>query len=504
MCMRFAGGHVDARGVVVRHQPPARAARNAINSRAHGLPHFLTLVKSCRTGHWRRAHASPRRHRIAPTWCLTRSGSSKTLSPTHRCAFPSTPMRRLVRTRVMLHWHFADRLPRWTGYTTLSLLRPLCRARTGRTFVFTPGFFQQYISLHYQICEMLEKLGAKHVLLCGHSLGGALATIAVAMLPNKYTCDLATFGSPRAGNALFAEVVRARCVSVARVVHDRDVVTTAPLRLMGYEHVVGDWMLLLLPDASITIMEKPRSLVQELWLRACGVFSADFGISDHFITAYLAGLPEPQQFETVTQQPKPEVVESATSTDPETEPETEPETGTGTSRRQTKMKRLQRRNRSPQVKEKHHRRRPRRRRRARMHLRRKRHRQTKNLRHRRSRSRSRSKRTKNLRHRRKTSRSRSRSKRTKNLRHRRKTSRSRSRSKRTKDLRHRRKTSRSRSRSKRTKDLRHRRKTSRSRSRSMMLAQETSKVASPLKHRKTHPLPRRSDLTLVLQSCAAS
>lgn len=221
-------------------------------------------------------------------------------------------------------------------HNAIAAQTPLPRPHRSDVRVHT-GFFQQYISLHYQICDLLAKLGAKHVLLCGHSLGGALATIAVAMLPNKYTCDLATFGSPRAGNALFAEIVRTRCVRVARVVNDRDVVTTAPLRLMGYEHVVGDWLLLILPDASITIVDKPRSLVQELWLRACGVFSADFGISDHFITAYLAGLPETQESiaqETIAPQPKPEVVESATSTDPEpepadTEPDTEPQTSQG-------------------------------------------------------------------------------------------------------------------------------------------------------------------------------
>jgi len=158
------------------------------------------------------------------------------------------------------------------------------------------GFLHQYRSLHHRLAELLHSLDAKHLLLCGHSLGGALACVAAAMLLSSYTGDLVTFGAPRVGNARFAEVVRSRCVRITRVVHSRDVVPTAPLRLLGYEHVSpetagGEWTLLA-HDGSVRRMRKERSVLREACVRLCGVFAADLGVSDHFIAAYMTGVSD--------------------------------------------------------------------------------------------------------------------------------------------------------------------------------------------------------------------
>jgi hypothetical protein len=182
------------------------------------------------------------------------------------------------------------------------------------------GFLRQYCSLHTRLLRVLEESEARHVLLSGHSLGGALATIAAALLPSAYTCDLVTFGAPRAGNTRMVELARLRCVRVVRVVHDRDVVPTIPMRLMGYSHVPGDW-LLLQPDTTLQEMGCERTLLQELWLRTRGVLAADFGISDHFITSYLAGCaPPPTQTQTPT--PQPEAEASSNTPAPEPTPDT--------------------------------------------------------------------------------------------------------------------------------------------------------------------------------------
>lgn len=164
------------------------------------------------------------------------------------------------------------------------------------------GFLHQYCSLHVRLMLLLEELGASHVLFCGHSLAGALATIATTMLPSTYTCDLVTFGSPRAGNARMAEVAGLRAVHNVRVVHDRDIVPTVPMRLMGYSHVPGPWILLR-PDATIQHTGAERTLMQELCIRARGVLSIDFGISDHFIGSYVTAVSlGPGQAETNTEQ----------------------------------------------------------------------------------------------------------------------------------------------------------------------------------------------------------
>ncbi|MBP9854688.1 MAG: lipase family protein [Candidatus Omnitrophica bacterium] len=76
----------------------------------------------------------------------------------------------------------------------------------------------------------------------GHSLGAALATLAVDYLIDKenlFTVNgLYTFGSPRVGDRKFAENfddgIKHRTF---RFVYDEDVVTRVPPRILGYEHV---------------------------------------------------------------------------------------------------------------------------------------------------------------------------------------------------------------------------------------------------------------------------
>ena len=74
----------------------------------------------------------------------------------------------------------------------------------------------------------------------GHSLGAALATLAVATLreEDKPVHGLYTFGQPRTGERSFATNFNAdfkpRCF---RFVNNNDVVTRVPLRAMNYSHV---------------------------------------------------------------------------------------------------------------------------------------------------------------------------------------------------------------------------------------------------------------------------
>ncbi len=65
----------------------------------------------------------------------------------------------------------------------------------------------------------------------GHSLGGALATVAAA---RHRPHALYTFGSPRPGDETFAGIVR--CPAY-RIVHSSDVVTALPDEALDYRHV---------------------------------------------------------------------------------------------------------------------------------------------------------------------------------------------------------------------------------------------------------------------------
>jgi hypothetical protein len=70
----------------------------------------------------------------------------------------------------------------------------------------------------------------------GHSLGGALATIAGYRL--RDTGALYTFGSPRVGNVAFAYAFSSRRLPHHRVVHRHDIIPClpTPLPLITYEH----------------------------------------------------------------------------------------------------------------------------------------------------------------------------------------------------------------------------------------------------------------------------
>ena len=74
----------------------------------------------------------------------------------------------------------------------------------------------------------------------GHSLGAALATLAVASLrqEDKPVYGLYTFGQPRTGDRTFADRFNADFQARAfRFVNQEDIVTRVPMRLFNYSHV---------------------------------------------------------------------------------------------------------------------------------------------------------------------------------------------------------------------------------------------------------------------------
>lgn len=96
------------------------------------------------------------------------------------------------------------------------------------------GFLQTYGLLRSAILEALvTDGGGKRLFITGHSLGGALATLAAAdisrgtMYPSPV---LYTFGSPRVGDRFFADAFNRRNgLSSYRVVNTSDVVVSIPL-----------------------------------------------------------------------------------------------------------------------------------------------------------------------------------------------------------------------------------------------------------------------------------
>jgi pimeloyl-ACP methyl ester carboxylesterase len=95
------------------------------------------------------------------------------------------------------------------------------------------GFARAYATVHDAIREELARHGGT-LLITGHSLGAALATLAAADHAGRQPA-LITFGSPRVGDATFARLLAG--LPIRRFVDCCDVVTRIPPELFEQPHV---------------------------------------------------------------------------------------------------------------------------------------------------------------------------------------------------------------------------------------------------------------------------
>jgi hypothetical protein len=93
------------------------------------------------------------------------------------------------------------------------------------------GFLRAEQSLAAAVDAWLADDVAAPLVVTGHSLGAAMATVSAARVPGA---TLVTFGSPRVGNAAFREALAGR--AVRRYVDCCDMVATVPPAL-GYGHL---------------------------------------------------------------------------------------------------------------------------------------------------------------------------------------------------------------------------------------------------------------------------
>lgn len=113
------------------------------------------------------------------------------------------------------------------------------------------GFLAAFMSIRGPLIEAVQKLHVPFIWCVGHSLGGALATLAAAELhlatASNVQIGLCNFGSPRVGNAAFVRLVSCATSACVRVVHSNDPVARIPPRHTNctcrsddlFEHVSG-------------------------------------------------------------------------------------------------------------------------------------------------------------------------------------------------------------------------------------------------------------------------
>ncbi len=96
------------------------------------------------------------------------------------------------------------------------------------------GFYLDWQSIRSQV---RRAVGSRTVIIAGHSLGGALATLAAVEMHEQVE-EVVTFGSPRVGDAAFVDAYDQLIMShTSRYVNDLDPVPWVPLWCAGFRHV---------------------------------------------------------------------------------------------------------------------------------------------------------------------------------------------------------------------------------------------------------------------------
>jgi pimeloyl-ACP methyl ester carboxylesterase len=136
-----------------------------------------------------------------------------------------------------------------------------------------------------------------HVIIAGHSLGGALATLCAETLWATHTIDqVYTFGSPRVGNGPFARAYAEKCGHVTwRVVNQGDPVPHVPWMAATYRHV--GIQIYLTDDGRLLRDCITRAALLDFWRRAAALADPDDRLDallnvagPHGITQYIGKL----------------------------------------------------------------------------------------------------------------------------------------------------------------------------------------------------------------------
>jgi hypothetical protein len=161
------------------------------------------------------------------------------------------------------------------------------------------GFFQAYWPIRETLFSTVQELlraNPRPVYLAGHSLGGALATMATAELANHGDAWIRdsiaacyTFGSPRVGDSSFDQFVK---VPLYRVTNGVDLVPAVPPALLGYRHV-GDTRYF--GKLSTAPSRRSPNILRKIGRTALGLIAlirtgTFLNLADHDMTVYIGKL----------------------------------------------------------------------------------------------------------------------------------------------------------------------------------------------------------------------
>lgn len=108
---------------------------------------------------------------------------------------------------------------------------------------FHQGFMTAYFAIRKTLLQVVDEFNGQHIIVTGHSLGGALATIGALDLQynlgtkDNFTFSVYTYGAPRVGNQALVDSFNRRIPDSHRFIYGWDVVTRVPREWQGYGHV---------------------------------------------------------------------------------------------------------------------------------------------------------------------------------------------------------------------------------------------------------------------------
>lgn len=115
----------------------------------------------------------------------------------------------------------------------------------GRRVKVHTGFKTQYYTVQYYLSEIVQRYRDQvgedaYILVCGHSLGGALASLCAADMSwrAKWITSV-TWGSPRVGGRAWAKLFNELAPDSLRYVYRNDIVCRVPTAWMNFCHVTN-------------------------------------------------------------------------------------------------------------------------------------------------------------------------------------------------------------------------------------------------------------------------
>lgn len=140
--------------------------------------------------------------------------------------------------------------------------------------------------VYFAISEASERMSTvDSVVVCGHSLGGAVATLMAYSIKNRFYgfhVECCTIGSPRVGNKVFKQNFDKSGIESIRVVHNNDLVTHTPY--IGFQHV--NFQLRLDSEGNV---KKGENTIGYLWDYIKSIFTGE-NLKDHMGENYMSAI----------------------------------------------------------------------------------------------------------------------------------------------------------------------------------------------------------------------